>query len=44
MTTALGGNREAGHAEGGYGLVAWAEQSGRRRSNGQVPGGLRFVF
>ena len=46
MTTALGGGvrREASPAEGGFGLVAWAEQSGRRRSNGQVPGGLRFAF
>jgi DNA invertase Pin-like site-specific DNA recombinase len=26
------------------GLVAWAEQSGRRRNKGQALGGLRFVF
>ena len=44
MTTALGGNRDAGPAEGGFGLAAWAERSGRRRSNGQAPGRLRFAF
>ena len=44
MTTALGGNRDAGLAEGKYGLVAWAAQSSRYRSNEQAPGGLRFAF
>jgi len=41
MPAALG---EADPSEGGYGLVGWAEQSGRRLSDGQIPGGLRFVF
>ncbi len=44
MTTVLGANGEAGPAEGEYGLADWAEQSGRRRSNAQASGGLRFVF
>jgi site-specific DNA recombinase len=42
MATARGGKRKP--AAGAAGLVAWAEESGRRRSGGAVRGGLQFVF
>ena len=42
MATARGGNRKP--AAGAAGLVAWAEESGRRWPGGAVRGGLQFVF
>src|SRR5271156_6965730 len=45
MTTVREGTRGAAPAGGAAGLVAWAEESGRRRVNGPPErGGLRFVF
>jgi hypothetical protein len=34
----------ASPAAGVDGLLAWAERAGRRRAEGPVRGGLRFVF
>ena len=38
------GRRGAVPAARAGGLVAWAEESGRRQAGGPVRGGLRFVF
>ena len=44
MTTVRGRKEGTAAAAGADGLVAWAEESGRRRARGPVRGGLRFVF
>ena len=44
MTTVCEGKRGPALAAGVDGLVAWAEESGRRRVRGPAGGGLRFVF
>jgi site-specific DNA recombinase len=44
MAAVREGHRGAVRAAGAGGLVAWAEESGRRRDGGPVRGGLRFVF
>ena len=44
MTTACGETPGTAPAAGASGLVAWAEESGRRRVKGPPRGGLRFVF
>ena len=43
MAAVREGRREAVPAAGAGGLVAWAEESGRR-AGGPARGGLRFVF
>ena len=44
MTTVCEGKRETAPAVGAGGLMAWAEESGRRRARGPARGGLRFAF
>jgi hypothetical protein len=44
MSAVREGKREAVRPAGAGGLVAWAEESGRRRAGGPARGGLRFVF
>jgi hypothetical protein len=44
MTAVCGAKRGTVPAAGAESLVAWAEESGRRRARGPVRGGLRFVF
>ena len=44
MTTVRGRKEGTAAAAGADGLVAWAEESGRRRARGPARGGLRFVF
>ena len=44
MTTVCEGKRGSAPATGASGLVAWAEESGRRRARGPARGGLRFAF
>ena len=44
MTTVRGRKEGTAAAAGADGLVARAEESGRRRARGPARGGLRFVF
>ena len=44
MTTVRGRKEGTAAAAGADSLVAWAEESGRRRARGPARGGLRFVF
>jgi hypothetical protein len=44
MTTVREETRGTAPAAGASGLIAWAEESGRRRAKGPARGGLRFVF
>jgi site-specific DNA recombinase len=44
MTAMRDVKRGAALAAGAGGLVAWAEESGRRRAGGPARGGLRFAF
>ncbi len=44
MTTVREETRGTAPAAGASGLMAWAEDSGRRRAKGPARGGLRFVF
>jgi len=41
VSVGIGGTAPAAGADG---LVAWAEESGRRRARGPAQGGLRFAF
>jgi hypothetical protein len=44
MMAMHGGRPGTALAAGADGLLAWAEESGRRRARGPAEGGLQFVF